>query len=229
MEVLIIVGIIVVVFIVVSKSRQGPRIRYTPSTSSTSSRRSYRYYEKPYDWKKVASRDGMACSLCGEDVDPHDYYMNTSGIKVTGRMYPSVDHIEPQSWGGDHDDSNLRLAHKSCNSARGDRWDVHSMPSPDDRDTLKQEQRDAPRARAEDPGSQIAVIARCAIRAVEQSATGEITIKEVQAIVALDQIGRAIEPRTVNVYIAAFLNADSPACSRPLLRRVSRGVYRLAN
>jgi hypothetical protein len=35
---------------------------------------------------------------------------------------PSLDHIEPQSWAliPDHSPANLRLAHRWCNSVRGD-------------------------------------------------------------------------------------------------------------
>jgi 5-methylcytosine-specific restriction endonuclease McrA len=63
----------------------------------------------------VYARDQGFCQLCGEQVDltlPH-----------THPMGPTVDHIECRSWVliPDHTERNLRLAHRSCNSSRGNR------------------------------------------------------------------------------------------------------------
>ena len=64
------------------------------------------------DRMALFARDGWACQICSEPVDyladPHSDW------------YPSLDHIVPRSRGGSDDVSNLRLAHRWCNSVRGD-------------------------------------------------------------------------------------------------------------
>jgi 5-methylcytosine-specific restriction endonuclease McrA len=51
--------------------------------------------------KAVILRDEGICALCG------------------GEGADTVDHIIPRSRGGDHSMSNLRAAHRVCNSRRG--------------------------------------------------------------------------------------------------------------
>lgn len=63
----------------------------------------------------IYERDQWTCQLCRGPVDP----------TLTGRdrLGATLDHIEPRSLALIVDDSsaNLRLAHRSCNSARGNR------------------------------------------------------------------------------------------------------------
>ncbi len=61
--------------------------------------------------RSLASRDGYRCHVCGEDVDMQ--------LPYNDRMAPTRDHIVPRRAGGGHDPSNLKLAHRSCNSRRG--------------------------------------------------------------------------------------------------------------
>ena len=61
----------------------------------------------------LAARDGAACWLCGNDVDPQA----PRGSREAG----SVDHVVPKAEGGGDEDDNLRLAHRVCNSRRGSR------------------------------------------------------------------------------------------------------------
>lgn len=49
--------------------------------------------------------DGV-CGICGEDVDPREF---------------QVDHIEPQSLGGEHSYLNTQPAHPRCNVSKGNR------------------------------------------------------------------------------------------------------------
>ncbi len=61
----------------------------------------------------IYERDGWICQLCdgpvARDLGPSDLWGAT------------LDHIECQSWGTpDHSPENLRLAHRWCNSVRGD-------------------------------------------------------------------------------------------------------------
>ena len=59
----------------------------------------------------VYERDEWTCQLCFEPVKPDS--------DPQSDWYPSLDHIIPQSKGGDHTMENLRLAHRWCNSIRG--------------------------------------------------------------------------------------------------------------
>ena len=63
----------------------------------------------------IYERDNWTCQICGEPTDPDD-------DPVGGDWYPTLDHIIPQSHMlfPDHSDSNLRTAHRWCNTVRGD-------------------------------------------------------------------------------------------------------------
>lgn len=61
------------------------------------------YCEK-VDRKAVIERDKSICHICGKKVKPKDM---------------SLDHLIPLSKGGPHKAINLRVAHRSCNSRRG--------------------------------------------------------------------------------------------------------------
>ncbi len=62
------------------------------------------------DHLKVFEADGWKCHLCGktirQDLPPHH------------RMGPTIDHIVPISRGGTHEPSNVRAAHRKCNSSK---------------------------------------------------------------------------------------------------------------
>lgn len=63
----------------------------------------------------IYERDGWVCQLCGDPV-PRD-------VDYLDPLAATLDHIECQSWAliPDHSPSNLRLAHRLCNSLRSDR------------------------------------------------------------------------------------------------------------
>lgn len=61
----------------------------------------------------IYARDHHMCQICTAPVDP--------GLHYTHPMSATLDHIVPQSHGGSHEEANLRLAHRRCNSQRGDR------------------------------------------------------------------------------------------------------------
>ncbi|TDF41925.1 HNH endonuclease [Alteromonadaceae bacterium M269] len=58
---------------------------------------------------RVFTRDGEKCQYCGVALVFKD--VNSWAL----------DHVIPKSEGGSNDDSNLKLACKSCNSAKGNR------------------------------------------------------------------------------------------------------------
>lgn len=62
----------------------------------------------------IYERDGWVCQLCHEPV--------SKDLPPLDDWAPSLDHIECQSWAliPDHSPANLRLAHRWCNSVRGD-------------------------------------------------------------------------------------------------------------
>lgn len=66
----------------------------------------------------IYERDGWTCQLCGDPVD--------RALGPSDAWGATLDHIECQSWTlvPDHSEANLRLAHRMCNSVRGDRDDA---------------------------------------------------------------------------------------------------------
>lgn len=71
--------------------------------------------------QKVAERDHNQCQICGLFVDWSDYIQKDTS-KICGRMYPSIDHITPISLGGLHSWDNVQLAHRKCNSRKGNKY-----------------------------------------------------------------------------------------------------------
>jgi len=61
----------------------------------------------------IARRDKYKCHICRKRVD-----MN---LDVRDRYSPTMDHLVPISLGGDHTYANIRLAHRTCNSSKGNR------------------------------------------------------------------------------------------------------------
>lgn len=64
-------------------------------------------------------RDKGVCHICGGVCDWNDKEKRPTGI-VCGDLYPSVDHVIPLAKGGLHEWSNVRLAHRICNSLKRD-------------------------------------------------------------------------------------------------------------
>jgi 5-methylcytosine-specific restriction endonuclease McrA len=73
----------------------------------------------PYTLLEVAADSQFCCHLCGEPVD--------MALPRSHRMGATVDHVLPISLGGLDCATNVKLAHKSCNSRRGNR-DVDYRP-----------------------------------------------------------------------------------------------------
>lgn len=62
--------------------------------------------------RTIAERDGYTCWLCGKPID-------ITRTRSTDPLAATVDHVLPKSKGGKRTLDNLRLAHRSCNAARG--------------------------------------------------------------------------------------------------------------
>lgn len=69
---------------------------------------------------KLFNRDNGRCHICGGECNWNDHkYINKRF--VPGSSYPTIDHVIPLAKGGMHSWDNVRLAHHSCNSTKGDR------------------------------------------------------------------------------------------------------------
>lgn len=68
----------------------------------------------PADRRAIYERDGWVCQLCDGPVDPD--------LGPSHLWAATLDHIECRAWVlvPDHSPANLRLAHRWCNSVRGD-------------------------------------------------------------------------------------------------------------
>ena len=74
------------------------------------------YWSERYgDLESISSATRGRCHLCHEKVDLA-FYGRTG---LFGADTATVDHLEPQFFGGDDDAENLRIAHGNCNSLRG--------------------------------------------------------------------------------------------------------------
>lgn len=73
---------------------------------------------------QLYERDNWTCQLCQEPIDREAHWNDNYA--------PSLDHIVPQSHMliPDHTPSNLRTAHRVCNSRRGDSIDGRPQPAP---------------------------------------------------------------------------------------------------
>lgn len=69
---------------------------------------------------KLFYRDKGRCHICGGLCDWNDIEARDNGM-VAGNMYPSIDHVLPIAKGGTHQWSNVKLAHRICNSLKSDK------------------------------------------------------------------------------------------------------------
>lgn len=77
--------------------------------------------DKNITLERLYERDGGVCQLCGMLCDWKDTEVRENGTIVAGNNYPSIDHIVPISRGGLHAWGNVQLAHRRCNTAKGNR------------------------------------------------------------------------------------------------------------
>lgn len=86
--------------------REAERTAYLASISAAKRRR--RIAQSAIrKWKtSIIARDGYVCGLCHNSVEPQDV---------------SLDHILPITRGGSDDVTNLQVAHRLCNSQKGNR------------------------------------------------------------------------------------------------------------
>lgn len=90
----------------------GSQSRYCSKVCRDKNRNARSYGLSWLDRMALFARDGWKCQICSEPVD-------YTADPLTD-WYPTLDHIVPRSKGGSDDLSNLRTAHRWCNSVRGD-------------------------------------------------------------------------------------------------------------
>lgn len=83
--------------------------------------------DKDIGLQRLYDRDEGVCWLCGEKCDFNDHKV-IDGIFIAGKRYPSIDHVVALANGGAHSWSNVKLAHRFCNSIKSDKK-ISSPPS----------------------------------------------------------------------------------------------------
>lgn len=71
--------------------------------------------------EKLYKRDNGICHICGGICDWDDCDIREGGTFVANNNYPSIDHIVPLTKGGLHSWLNIKLAHRVCNTKKGNR------------------------------------------------------------------------------------------------------------
>lgn len=69
---------------------------------------------------KLIKRDNNICYICNRECNLNDYTYNGNTF-IAGNYYPSIDHVVPLAKGGTHEWSNIKLAHRICNSLKKDK------------------------------------------------------------------------------------------------------------
>lgn len=100
-------------------------IQREQSGETAESRRSARLRSSDYDSSitltRLIVRDQNICWLCGQECNSQDFVRSDNGVFIAGNEYPSIDHVKPIAKGGTHSWDNVRLAHRLCNSIKGDK------------------------------------------------------------------------------------------------------------
>lgn len=79
-------------------------------------------YVEDVSLERIYEQANGKCWLCGGQCDWYDYYIDADGNFIAGNNYPSRDHVVPLNKGGKHEYSNIKLAHRICNSKKSDRF-----------------------------------------------------------------------------------------------------------
>lgn len=91
---------------------RGAASRYCSKVCREKNRANKSYGLTWLDRMAMFARDGWSCQICSEPVD--------YTAEPQSDWYPTIDHVVPRSKGGGDELSNLRTAHRWCNSVRGD-------------------------------------------------------------------------------------------------------------
>ncbi|MBR4178015.1 MAG: HNH endonuclease [Bacilli bacterium] len=73
--------------------------------------------------RELYKRDKGICYICNKPCDYNDYIVKNNNI-ICGNNYPSIEHVIPISKGGTDEWDNIKLAHRHCNSIKGNKLEA---------------------------------------------------------------------------------------------------------
>lgn len=94
--------------------------RYNKQACDKCARKKYKKNHSCKSLKELYKRDKGICYICGNKCDYEDYIYRGNTF-IAGNYYPSIDHVIPLNKGGTDEWDNLKLAHRICNSLKGDK------------------------------------------------------------------------------------------------------------
>ena len=94
--------------------------KYNIKKSSEERLKGVTVIDKDITLKDLFIRDKGVCHICGRRCNWDDCYWENR-VFFAGNDYPSIDHVVPISKGGEHSWENIKLAHRVCNSVKGNR------------------------------------------------------------------------------------------------------------
>lgn len=113
-----------------NKGKQCPRCARRAESKNREIKRSRKIsaamVDRDITIQKLFRRDNGICYLCGKKCDWNDKEVRNDTI-VCGDQYPSIDHVLPLAKGGLHSWDNVKLAHRICNSLKGDNYDIETV------------------------------------------------------------------------------------------------------
>lgn len=95
------------------------RAHYASRSALRRARLQAQIVDRDITLKKLFERDGGVCWICGMMCDWNDT-AKKDNYTLTGKLFPTVDHVKPLSKGGKHSWENVRLAHNICNILKSD-------------------------------------------------------------------------------------------------------------
>lgn len=75
--------------------------------------------DKDITLEKLYNRDSGTCYICGKHCDWNDISIREDGAYITGKDYPTIEHVIPLCKGGTNSWDNVKLACWECNTKKG--------------------------------------------------------------------------------------------------------------
>lgn len=135
----------------------------------------------------IFRRDRFICHICGQQTD---YIEHKEG---TGSAFPSVDHLKPQSKGGNDYPSNLKCCCLSCNKSKNNKTITELLPEDYGNDTTMLPPKRIEEKIKEEKGKEVEDNAR---EETTAATAGKLQIKSIQTILENSGI---LHPSTTEV------------------------------
>jgi 5-methylcytosine-specific restriction endonuclease McrA len=101
------------------------RLRFINNPKAASKNIRWQIYKEgdtKIHWKIVGEIEKWICHLCHEHVE--------NSLPSTHPLAPTVDHVIPITKGGKHEWENVKLAHRSCNARKSNKFDERKLVGP---------------------------------------------------------------------------------------------------